>query len=608
MNRSARKRILVTCIGLAVCFTGFSVRLLHVQVARHEHYSEIARDIHVIRRSLPSSRGSILDTNGQLLAGNEPVKDVIVDATIVKEPELLAGLLAEALKLDKSELHTNFTQEKYVKALQKLSRSRYLVVQRKVSQTVVDDILAKLAALNKDRRDWNKIRGVSFEQSARRIWPNQSLLCHILGYVNSNNFGMDGIEGSLNRVLQGVDGFRDIERTRAGVEVVSFRGEERAPRNGGNVRLTIDMRLQTIVEEELDAVVRRYRPKGATVIMMDPHTGRVLALANRPNFNPNKQDGVEELARLNRAVSAQCEPGSTFKIVTIAATLNEGTRSLTSMVNCENGYWAPWKLRDHHPYASLSVKDVLVRSSNIGVAKLATFMGREKFADYIHGFGFGYRTGITLPGEINGKIHPVSSWNDMSITRVPMGHEVAATPLQIVTAISAIANGGRLMTPQIVQEVTDEFGAVTESFPPLVVRQVVSPKVTRHVTEALVEVTGPKGTAKAAQVAGFSVAGKTGTAQKLENGHYTNDKSVCSFVGFMPAEAPVFALLVSVDEPREARHKAVGGLVAGPVFSRIAERTARCLRMEPTKLPPSPVMVAKAASKTGGAEMNRRKP
>lgn len=608
MNRSARKRILVTCIGVAVCFTGFSVRLLHVQVARHEHYLDTARRLHVVRKILPSSRGSILDSNGQLLAGNEPVKDVIVDATIVKEPELVAGLLAEALKLDKSELHAKFTQERYLKDLQKYSRSHYVVVQRKVSQTVVDDILAKLAALNNDRRDWNKIRGVSFEQSARRIWPNQSLLCHIIGYVNSHNFGMDGVEGSLNRVLQGVDGFRDIERTRAGVEVVSFRGEERAPRNGANVRLTIDMRLQTIVEEELDAVIRRYRPKGATVIMMDPHTGRILALANRPNFNPNKQDGVDELARLNRAVSAQCEPGSTFKIVTIAASLNEGSRSLTSMIDCENGYWAPWKLRDHHPYATLSVKDVLVRSSNIGVAKLATSLGRERFAGYIHNFGFGYRTGITLPGEINGTIHPVSQWHDMSITRVPMGHEVAATPLQIVTAISAIANGGRLMTPQIVQEVTDEFGTVTESFPPLVVRQVVSPKVTRHVTEALIEVTGPKGTAKAAQVPGFGVAGKTGTAQKLENGHYTNDKSVCSFVGFMPAEAPVFALLVLVDEPRETRQKAVGGLVAAPAFSRIAERAARCLRLEPTKLPSSPAIVAKANSKTGGVGRDFRRP
>jgi cell division protein FtsI (penicillin-binding protein 3)/stage V sporulation protein D (sporulation-specific penicillin-binding protein) len=332
--------------------------------------------------------------------------------------------------------------------------------------------------------------------------------------------------------------------------------------------------------------------------MMDPKTGGILALANRPNFNPNKQDGVAESARMNLAVAAQYEPGSTFKIVTMAAALNEGLVSLTTPIFCENGYW-PWpKLHDHHPYTSLTVKGVLVHSSNIGVAKLALKLGDQRFSDYIHAFGFGQRTGVALPGEIKGEIHPISDWTPISITRMPMGHEVAATPMQIVTAISAIANGGKLMTPQIVQEISDEFGTVKQSFPPLSVRQVVSPQVARLVTEALIEVASAKGTAKSAQVPGFVVAGKTGTAQKLENGRYTNDKSVCSFVGFMPAEAPAFVLLVLVDEPRETRQKAVGGLVAAPVFSRISERAARCLGLEPTEVTLAPVIVAKGG-KTG---------
>ena len=316
-------------------------------------------------------------------------------------------------------------------------------------------------------------------------------------------------------------------------------------------------------------------------------------MANRPNFNPNKQKGVEESVRLNLAIATQVEPGSTFKIVTMAAALNERIVSLTTPVPCENGYWSWCKLHDHHAYASLTVKNVLVHSSNIGVAKLASKLGEQKFSDYIYGFGFGQRTGVALPGEIKGEIHPISDWTPISITRMPMGHEVAATPMQIVTAISAIANGGKLMTPQIVQDVTDESGNVKESFPPLLVRQVVSAQVARLVTEALIEVTSPKGTAKAAQVPGFVVAGKTGTAQKLENGRYVNDKSVCSFVGFMPAEAPAFALLVLVDEPRETRHKAVGGLVAAPVFSRISERAAHSLGLAPTESIKSPMIVAK---------------
>lgn len=599
MNRPTRKRVLVACIGLVICFTGLSTRLLYVQVTKHDHYLKLGRNNHVVRRILPSSRGSILDSNGQVLAGNEPVKTVIVDASMVKEPELLAGLLADMLKLDRAELYAKFIQETFSPTLQKNVRSRYVMVRKNVSENVAAEIAAKLEALNLGRRDWNKIRGVSFEQSARRIWPNQELLCHVLGYVNGLNVGMDGIERSQDGYLQGTDGFRDIERTRTGVEIVSYRGEERAARNGDNVRLTINMSLQTIVEEELDAVVAKYRPKGATVIMMDPKTGGILALANRPNFNPNKQDGVAESVRLNLAVAAQVEPGSTFKIVTLAAALKERLVTLASPINCENGYWSWCKLHDHHAYPSLTVKDVLVHSSNIGVAKLASRLGDQKFSDYIHDFGFGQRTGIALPGEIKGEIHPISEWTPISITRIPMGHEVAATPLQIVTAISVIANGGKLMTPQIIQDVTDESGAVRESFPPLVVRRVVSEEVARLVTEALIEVASAKGTAKAAQVPGYVVAGKTGTAQKLENGRYTNDKSVCSFVGFMPAKAPAFALIVLIDEPRETRSKAVGGLVAAPVFSRICARAARSLGLTPTEPIPSPIIVAKGG-KAGG--------
>lgn len=606
MNRRARNRAICACVVLVCGFTGFSVRLLYLQVTQHDNYAALARSKQRDRVVLVSRRGLIFDRTGQVLAGNQPTKSLVVNGTRLNNPERLADVLVKHLGFDRTTAFQRITETMYSEKARKTVPRPYIVVRQNVDVSVAEGIQAELrpAGLTKAELKKQEIRGVSFEDTARRILPNDSLLCHVVGYVNNENTGVDGVESVMEADLHGTDGYREIERTLRNQEIVRYRGLEVAARNGNNVCLTIDMGLQMIVEQELDATIKKYHPGGATVVMMDPKTGRILALANRPDYNPNKQKGVEEKARLNLAVQAQYEPGSTFKIVTVAGVLNEGIYSLDDPIRCENGYWAWCKLRDHHAYAELSVNDVLVHSSNIGVAKLATRLGDDRFIDYVRRFGFGDQTGILLPGEIKGVIRPTYDWTKISITRMPMGHEVAATPIQIATAICAIANGGMLMSPQVVQSVTDEQGKVVKSYEPNAVRRVISAKTAEHVRDALIEVASKKGTAKDAQVPGFVVAGKTGTAQKLVGGRYSNEKSVCSFVGFMPAEDPAFVILVLIDDAKAPREKNVGGLVAGPVFSRIGERAAAYLGLKPTEPLATDAIIAKGG-KTGGSPRPR---
>ncbi len=285
------------------------------------------------------------------------------------------------------------------------------------------------------------------------------------------------------------------------------------------------------------------------------------------------------------------EPGSTFKIVTTAGALAQKLVTPETGIYCENGRfkYGGKTLHDHHPYGELSVKDILVKSSNIGVAKLGIQLGDQKLYEYVRRFGFGERTGVLMPGEIGGVVHPPHRWSKISITHVPMGHEVGATPLQITTAMCAIANGGRLMMPQIIHDVTDPEGNVVQAFPPVEVRRVIPEKTSAQLRSALAEVVSKRGTAQLAHVPGFKVAGKTGTAQKIgANGTYEHGKYVVSFLGFMPAENPEFVCLVMMDDATAKNELNYGGTLAAPIFARIAEKAARHLDLEPTEEIPDP--------------------
>jgi cell division protein FtsI (penicillin-binding protein 3)/stage V sporulation protein D (sporulation-specific penicillin-binding protein) len=571
MNQAARVRALIACCALALCFTGFSARLVHLQVTLHDKYAAMAL-AHGDKEIIYARRGLITDVNAQTLADNEPARIVLADASRVSDPEAAAALLAAPLGLDENDLRDKFA-----------SGRRYIVLKKGLPEATALQL--------ENRLDVRSIHGITFKQDSSRIYPNGAMACHVVGFMNGDNRGVMGIEAQEDEYLRGHEGYRYEEHDGSGQELVAYRGEERAPRDGYNVRLTIDMNLQNIVETELDAACQEFKPKKAIVILMRPQTGEILAMANRPNFDPNdvRTESTEyieqhEADMKNCAITDEMEPGSTFKTVTASGALNEHLVEPDSMIFCENGAFSYGGrfLHDDHPFADLSVEDILVKSSNIGAAKLAMGLGEQRLYGYIRAFGFGERTGVALPGEIPGLVYPPHRWSKLSITRIPMGQEVAVTPMQTITALSAIANGGKLMMPQIIHDISDSEGRVIASFPPVEIRQVVRAQTAREVTSALEGVVSPRGTAVLAKVSGFTVAGKTGTAEKIDpKGGYLPGKYIVSFCGFLPAEAPAFICLVMLDDAQTKPDQDYGGTVAAPVFSRIGEKVARYMNLEP---------------------------
>jgi len=566
MKWNCRSRCALVCLGFTALFSAFSFRLVYLQMIKHDEYAGLAAEKHVYKQAIYAERGSILDANNEVLAHNTPVETVVADATHLNNRDALIPLLRDALKISADELSEKLQGDR-----------RYIVLKREVPEAVAVALKDKLRA--------QSLRGIYFERDSARIYPNGSMLCHVIGFTDFKHRGIQGVESSMEEYLHGQDGYRYIEHNRAGQEMVLYRGQERTPRNGYQVHLTIDLNLQNIVENEIDAAVREYTPQKATIILMRPQTGEILAMANRPHFDLNQRSEAKPEQMKNRAIIDMMEPGSTFKIVSAAAALNEHKVRPDTTIFCENGLWnfGGRPLHDHKPYADLSVRDILVKSSNIGAAKLAISVGEQKFYEYIRRFGFGERTGIELPGEIGGVIRPPQSWSKISITRIPMGHEVGVTPLQMLSAMATIANGGKLVTPRIVKSITTEDGKTVSTFSPVVLRQVISPETAAQIGNALRGVVSDRGTAAAAAVPGFTISGKTGTAQKVDpKGGYEQGKYVVSFSGYLPSENPEFVGIVVLDDAHTTKPELnYGGLVAGPIFSHIAEKAARYLDLEP---------------------------
>jgi cell division protein FtsI (penicillin-binding protein 3)/stage V sporulation protein D (sporulation-specific penicillin-binding protein) len=565
---NAQTRIAVASAFLGLLFTGFSSRLIYIAVAKHDEYSTLAAEKNSIRQTLYAKRGIVYDRNGEVLAENAPVRTAFADGSHVEHPRKLAEVAAPFLQMSVGEL------------AEKLATDRKYVVLR-------HDIPAEVAFELQKAMETAHMRGIYFANDFKRVHPNGSMLCHVMGFLNHERHGVQGIEAAMDDYLTGQDGYRYIERDRTGRELVVYRGQEREPRDGLNVTLTIDMGLQSIVEDELDAAVKEYKPETAIVVMANPKTGEILAMANRPNFEPDAIGEAQPEQMKNHAVIDMFEPGSIFKIVVSSAALNEGLINTETLINCEGGRFAYGGkvLRDHHGYGMIPVHDILMHSSNIGSAKLALMEGEQTFYEYIKRFGFCEHTGIELPGEISGLVPPPARWDKLSITRMPMGQAVAVTPLQAVMAMSVIANGGKLMAPKLVKSLSDSSGKVIQNFQPSVVRQVINPETAAIVRNALVDVVSPRGTAVLASVPGFRVAGKTGTAQiaKPGGGYYdrSENRYLASFLGFMPADDPAFVCLVMVKYPKVGPELYYGGLVAAPIFSRIAERAARYLDLQP---------------------------
>ena len=566
MNPSSRTRCALVCAAFIGLFSTFSFRLIYLQAIKHDEYAELAAKKHVHQRVIHAERGMILDANNEVLAHNIPVETVVADATHLSDVQATVGLLNTELEIPSQELAEKLNSDR-----------RYIVIKREVPAARVNALREKLRSGN--------LRGIYFEHDATRIYPNGSMLCHVIGFTDFDHHGVQGVEASMEEYLHGQDGYRFIEHNRAGQEIVPYRGQERASRDGYQLHLTVDLGLQSIVEEEIDAAMKEYSPQKATIILMRPQTGEILAIANRPNFDLNLRSEAKPEQMKNRAIIDMMEPGSTFKIVAAAAALNERKLRPDSELFCENGLWnyGGSALHDHRAFGYLSVRDILIKSSNIGAAKLALSIGDQKFYEYIRRFGFGERTGIELPGEINGVIRPPQTWSKISITRIPMGHEVGVTPLQMTSAMATIANGGKLVTPRIVKSVTASDGKIISSVSPVVLRQVISAETAKQIGDALRGVVSDQGTAAAAAVPGFTIAGKTGTAQKVNpHGGYDHGKYVVSFAGYLPADHPEFVGLVVLDDAHTSKPELnYGGLVAGPIFSHVAEKAARYLDLEP---------------------------
>lgn len=385
-------------------FTAYSVRLVDLQVSKHQVYAQMAAEKHTMRQVIHARRGLIFDRNGELLASNLPVRTVVADGSHIKDPAAMAKLVAPFLEVDESELRAKLA-----------SGRKYIVLRREYAEE-------KATALGKAIQDAN-LRGIYFEQDAVRIYPNGQMLGHVLGFLDNLGSGIQGVELSMEKSLRGQDGYRYIEHDRTGKEIMLYRGQEEAAVHGLNVRLTIDMGLQAILEEELDSAFKDLKPEMAVGIIADPNTGEILAMTNRPCFDPNHPGDAKPEQMKNRAILDMVEPGSTFKIVVASGALNEGTVNEKTLIYCENGAFSYGGriLRDHHGYGSMGVHDILVKSSNIGSAKMALMMKDAKYYEYVRRFGFGEKTGIELPGEIPGLVHPPHRWDKLTITRMPMG-------------------------------------------------------------------------------------------------------------------------------------------------------------------------------------------
>ena len=591
MMWNAQARAVTVCFGLVGLFSVYSFRLIDLQIVQHEKFTTLAAEKHNHKQIIYARRGIIRDSHNEPLAENIPVKTVVADASHIRDPVAVAAAIADQLEMDPRDIASKLSQSG--------KGSKHIILKGEIPEETAEKIKESLRVAN--------LRGIYFDQDFVRVYPNGQMLSQVIGFVDHDHNGTMGIERTMQDFLQGADGFRYIETDRTGKELVPYRGQESAARDGCDVKLTIDLSLQNILETELDGACAEFKPKDASAIMMRPQTGEILAMASRPTFDPNKPGQAAPEQEKNRSIVDMVEPGSTFKIVTTSAVLEEKLVTPDTTVFCENGHfqYAGRVLRDAHPMGVLTVHQVLMKSSNIGVAKLALQLGETKLYEYIRRYGFGERTGIALSGEISGLVNPPHRWSKLDITRIPMGQSVAVTPLQLVAAMSSVANGGKLMKPMIVSEIRDQTGRLVASFTPEMVRDVISGETAVKIVSALKDVVSKQGTAQKAEVPGFRVAGKTGTAQKVDpRGGYMVGRYVTSFVGFMPADDPKFALLVLLDDPTMKQGEAFGGTVAGPVFARIAEKTARYLDLRPTEEIPPP-QLTNGSKKVALSERNR---
>jgi cell division protein FtsI (penicillin-binding protein 3) len=568
--RGVRGRMIFLAVLLGVGMLRLAARAAELQIEWAPQLQEMADEQHWREFQPPIWRGPILDRNGTPLALTVDVDSVFANPQELSNPDQTAMQLARVLGLDARAL-----------AVRLRGTGKFVWVKRLITPAEAEAV-GKLA-----------LPGVQTTREPKRFYPGRSLAAHLVGFVGYDSRGLDGLEHEYDAAL------RSEPRTLRGVRDARGRlvfsdglGRVDVPQQQ-RVELSIDRTIQYIAEQELEAGIRAFEARSASVVVMDPRTGEVLALANAPSFDPNRYAEADADARRDRAITDRFEPGSTLKIFPMAALLDLGLVTPEEQIFCEDGVYSigDYKIHDAHRNGWLSLTQCLQRSSNVCLAKLSTVIGRTRLYDALRRFGFGERTGVPVPGETGGLLRHSSKWYEVDLAAISFGQGISVSNLQLATAVSTVANGGLLMRPILVRRVVGPDGRLVAEYPPTVRRRVIDERTARVVASMLISVTEEGGTGVEGHVPGFDVAGKTGTAQKADTvaGGYSDLKWTASFVGFVPAEDPRLVISVAVDEPMVNHY---GGIVAAPIFRRIAERSLRYLGVAPRRTGEPPVAAA----------------
>lgn len=557
-----RKRVAFLFLFVTLVIVGLSCRLMYIQFFKSAWLSENAIDQRIREIPVEAKRGIIYDRNGKELAVSVSTESVYAIPAEIQDADETAAKLAAILALDRDKL-----AEKLKK------RQAFTWIKRKI------DAETALAVKKLD------LSGIGLTQESRRYYPHDNLAAHVLGFTGIDSQGLDGIEITFDNYLRGRSGSIVIEYDARGREIPYATHRFVPPVEGNNIYLTIDMVIQQIIERDLDRVMQETQAKSATIIVMQPKTGEILALANRPDYNPNNFADYSPKLWRNPAVSNTYEPGSTFKVLTTTAAMGE------KIVKADDRFFDPggievqgrtihcWK---HGGHGSESFKEVVENSCNVGFVTVGLRLGSEAFYKYLDAFGLGSPTNIDLPGEAKGIVIDKKQVKPINIATMAMGQSIAVSPIQLITAVSAVANDGVRNRPQLVREVRDKDGNLIRGFEPDAVARVVDEATAREV-KGILESVVENGTGKNAYVEGFRIAGKTGTAQKVGAGGYAPGKYIASFVGFAPADNPQIAMLVVIDEPVGIYY---GGQIAAPVFGAVIKDVMQYLKVAP-RLPES---------------------
>ncbi|MEY4244168.1 MAG: hypothetical protein RLZZ245_1753 [Verrucomicrobiota bacterium] len=617
-------------IGLSV----LSFRLVKIQLVDRQRYAESSRKTYHRTEKLPAIRGMIVDRQEEPMARSIPVATVFVDKNHLNDPKLASyglayqqatrepgweqlsaterrrrihGLRGEILELETKDVivqrHLEYAvgilarplgmrREELREKIEK-SRGKWVAIAKELPEDVADQLREAISTYH--------IHGFEFENSIKRWYTAPNLATHLTGFTgevevtdedgkaSTRVLGRFGVESAMEEFLAGRDGWRKHRRDARGLLVPGDAGSLMPPRSGLNVQLTLDMGIQAIVEEELDAGLQEFESVRGAVVLMDPKTGEVLAMASRPHFDLNHKQNLAENG-YNYAIQAIYEPGSTIKVVAVSGALNEGLITPQTSVFCHNGYFRTGAVvvKDSHPAGTLSTEGVIQKSNNIGTFSIARQLGSKRFYDYLHKYGFGRKTGILLSGESAGTAR--NTGNEVDFSRACFGYATSVTPLQLACAYSVLAGDGKLRKPHIIKSLVANDGTVVENYPPEVVAEVLKPKTLVQMRAAMEKVVEIGGTATKAAVPGFRVAGKTGTCNKHNpKGGYFKDSYIVSFAGMMPAQDPAFVCIVVIDDPKTKKVNVYGGSIAGPVFSKIATRVASRMNLQPTEPVPTPL-------------------